>query len=131
MSNNKILLVEGPNDYHVLKALLQHHNFKVARLNEKYPDDGDFVIKPKGGVEDLLGGLPQEIKRIEEPQLGVVIDADLNIENPQQSVADRWKSFTHRVKKSGYDRQFVPRLPNSNGTIIVGNEDLRWRLGYA
>lgn len=122
MSKNRTLLVEGPNDYHVLKALLQHHGFKVARLDDKYPNEGDFVFKVKGSVEELLKGLPEEIKSTEESQLGVILDADLNFDNPEQSIEDRWKAIAHRLRESGYIS--IPTLPDVDGTIVIGNQEL-------
>ena len=69
-----------------------------------------------------MKGLPEEIKTTDEPQLGVVIDADLNVDNPELSVEDRWKALIYRLKESGYTS--IPSLPNADGTIIKGNDDL-------
>lgn len=50
MSDNYLLLVEGPDDEHVFYALLQHYQLPQR-----------FKIKNKGGIEHLLSTLPVEL----------------------------------------------------------------------
>jgi hypothetical protein len=51
MATKKILLVEGPDDEHVLKHLCGNRD--VPRLDE---------VKSHGGVDQLLDGFPVQLK---------------------------------------------------------------------
>jgi hypothetical protein len=99
MPGNKILLVEGADDEHVLKHLCGQRG--VGKLDE---------IKPQGSVEQLLENFPVRLKESELEVLGVVLDADTDL-------AGRWDALKHRLKQAGYDG--VPDHPDANGTILV------------
>lgn len=87
---NKKLLVEGIDDQHVIWALCQ--NFK---LNE------NFDIIDCKGIDKLINQIPLRIKLVET--LGIIIDADTNIEK-------RWHSLSDLLSKQGFN---IPKeLPN-------------------
>lgn len=97
------LLVEGKNDQHVVWALCQQH--KVPKtFTVEIPGDVD------GGIEELLAGIPLRLKSSNLAALGIVVDADQNLQG-------RWQSISDRLSKAGYGT-YLPKQPDPNGTII-------------
>jgi hypothetical protein len=96
------LVVEGKNDQHVIWALCERHavpkTFTVVT-----PDD------ETGGVGELLDGIPVRLKIAGLRILGLVIDADQNLQG-------RWDAVSHRLEISGY--QNLPDRPDPQGTIL-------------
>ena len=94
-----ILLVEGTNDEHVVKHICGNRG--VPRLDE---------VKPLGNVENLVDAIPVQLKAAEEGDVvGVVVDADTNLDT-------RWQSIHAALVKVGYDG--VPSQPVVDGTIL-------------
>jgi hypothetical protein len=91
------LLVEGPDDRHVIRNLLRHRGYTF--------DEGR--IRDLEGIHTLLQGLPVYLKMTEVP-LGVVVDADVDLNA-------RWQSVRDRFRAAGYSD--VPTAPDANGTI--------------
>ncbi len=98
MAGKKILLVEGIDDEHVLKAICGQRS--VGKLDE---------IKPQGSVNQLLENFPVRLKESEIEVLGIVLDADTDL-------AGRWDSMKHRLQQAGYEA--VPDQPAADGTIL-------------
>jgi hypothetical protein len=98
MADAKILLVEGPDDEHVLKHICGNRG--IAHLDE---------VKSHGGVDTLLESIPVRLKESDVHIVGVVIDADTDVKA-------RWESLRHRLIKVGY--QDVPTDPMPEGTIL-------------
>jgi hypothetical protein len=99
MSAKKILLVEGPDDEHVLKHL-------CGKRGGPQLD----VIKQLEGVDRLLENIPVSLKASEDGDIiGVVIDADTDLHS-------RWQSLRDRLSSVGY--QGVPGTPIPEGTIL-------------
>src|SRR5438105_12212511 len=94
------LLAEGSNDFHVIAALLKYHDI---------PQDIDFPVPESRGVEALLRDLRSELAASELQILGLVIDANSDIQ-------ERWGTTRRRFYASGYDA--LPETPDPNGTII-------------
>ena len=92
------LLVEG-NDKHVFWSLLEYH---------KIPDV--FHVKEKGGVDSILSDLDVELDRPGLTRLGIVVDADITLQ-------DRWNALRNKLTKYGY--KTVPSQPNAEGTILI------------
>ncbi|MDR3707598.1 MAG: hypothetical protein P4L33_04815 [Capsulimonadaceae bacterium] len=101
------LLVEGVDDLHVCKALLEHH---------RVPET--FVVTPKNGIEALIEGLDVELDASGLTRLGVIVDADTDL-------AARWTQLTAKLKAYGY--KTVPAQPDASGTVV--DEDGLPRLG--
>lgn len=106
MEYSNILLVEGPNDKHVIMALCKAHqvphSFEIINCKS---DEG--VIK-------------QLNSRIKSPEyyktIGIVIDADKEYEkDASQAFEKRWAQVRNRLLKS-YDN--VPKNPSLEGTIL-------------
>ena len=98
MSARKVLLVEGTDDEHVIMHICGNRG--VQHLDE---------IAPQGGVERLLDSFPVRLKESDLGVLGIVLDADTDLQG-------RWGSLRHRLVQAGYTG--VPELPAPDGTIL-------------
>lgn len=94
-----VVLVEGPNDLHVVQNLLKIH----------LPSAG-IKVKVKNGIDNLIQTLHVELRDSELRRLAIVVDADVDIQA-------RWDSITHRLTGSGY--LDVPRRPDPAGSVMV------------
>lgn len=96
------LWVEGKDDEHVFYHLLEHHRIPKQ-----------FTIKPKEGITNILETLKVQLKPKDEDiplkRLGIVVDADTNLET-------RWQQLCQILINSGYPN--VPDVPDADGTII-------------
>ena len=103
MPNERIMLVEGSDDEHVLRSLCENRHIPQPTL------------KPLGGVDAILETIPVRLKAggPEGDVVGVVIDADANLDI-------RWRAIRDRFIQAGY--QNVPDQPDPNGTIIEASE---------
>lgn len=98
MTGKKILLVEGTDDEHVIKAIFGQRS--LQNLDK---------IEPHGGIEKLLEAFPVRLKESNIESLGVVIDADTDL-------LARWKSVHNRLVEAGYKN--VPTNSVVTGSII-------------
>ncbi len=98
MAGRKILLVEGKDDENVLKHICGTRD--VGHLDE---------VKNLGNVDELLASIPTELKGSDLESVGVIVDADINMN-------DRWQSIRNRVIGVGYHG--VPTQPAQDGTIL-------------
>ncbi|PTQ90719.1 DUF3226 domain-containing protein [Agitococcus lubricus] len=99
---NKLLLLEGINDCHVVAALCEAH--KLPQV---------FKIYDAGGCEDVLVKLMALIDAADGVQdintIGIVLDADDNLMSTWQSVIDN-------LAKKDY---LIQSELNKNGTILI------------
>lgn len=102
-TEKNILLVEGKDDYYVIKV-----------LKDKNGIQDNFETKDMNGVDNLLDVFPTRLKDSELKTLGVVIDADTDCHA-------RWDSLTKSLKKAQY--LSIPSAPEKNGTIILPPPD--------
>ena len=101
-----ILLVEGPNDEHVMKHICGKRN--VPNLDE---------VRSHGNVERLPEAVPVQLKAsAEDDVVGVVMDADTEIDA-------RWREVRDALGDAGY--QNVPAQPAVDRTIIKASEGTR------
>jgi hypothetical protein len=109
--NKRVLLVEGPDDEHVLKHLCGNNG--MPHLNK---------IEACGGVNRLLDSLSVRLKASEFGDIvGLIVDADVDI-------ASRWQAVRDRLTGAGYES--VPDRPLDDGTILDPPDDkLLPRLG--
>ena len=97
-AGGRVLLVEGRYDRHVLDHIRRRH--------DPMPP---FEIVDKGGLEKLLASIGPELKAPGRRALGIVVDANDDIEA-------RWAAVTDRLGRAGIevgDR-------NPSGTIVHG-----------
>ncbi len=103
------LVVEGKDDQHVMWALCQRH--QVPQTFE--------VVTPgygSGGITELLNSIPVRLKISGLQALGLVLDAD-------QDIQSRWEAVCQRLRRAGYEN--LPAQPDSNGTIITSEHAVR------
>lgn len=103
MAAKKVLLVEGTDDEHVVKHLCTHHG--LPHIEE---------IAKMGGIEKLIESFPVRLKESDVEAIGVLVDADTNIQT-------RWDSLRHRLLAAGYPA--VPQMPAAQGAIVVPPPD--------
>ncbi len=97
---NKILLVEGKDDQHVIYAIRDIY---------KIPKNA-FKIEELGGIENVLQ--KADLTLIDGSMdncLGIVIDADDNLNS-------QWQKVRSILERAGFEN--LPALPDENGTII-------------
>ncbi|HEX9990858.1 MAG TPA: DUF3226 domain-containing protein [Chloroflexia bacterium] len=108
-----MLLVEGQDDVHVFVHLAAYHQIPVKEPGVDYEIPSPAIkVRDENGIENLLTNLPVHLKGSGIERLGVVIDADTNLQG-------RWESFRNKLIGSGYDKSRVPRAPAPDGTIIT------------
>ena len=101
---DKVLLVEGDNDCHVIMALCEAHNVPET-----------FGIYQCGSDDGVLKRLNALISRPDPPQtIGVVLDAD----NP--SLAKKWDNIKEKLRNYDYE---LPPVPNPSGTLVSSVSD--------
>lgn len=99
-----LLLVEGPDDEHVLYALAVAHALPQT-----------FAVKSLGGVDKLFDDLRVRLKARNERRLALVLDAD-------ESLATRWQAIGQRVEEAFPGR--FPAEPAPGGTIVALDPEL-------
>lgn len=100
MVEERILLVEGEDDEHVVNRLYQ----KV------YGSELPFKIVNKEGYTKLLQGLPVDLKRSGLAALGVLADANDDLEA-------RWQDLVDAANEGAVS---LPDAPAPAGTIVEG-----------
>lgn len=107
---DKVLLVEGDTDCHVVLALCKAY---------KMPES--FGIFQCGSDIEVLKRLNALIRRPNPPiTIGVMLDAD----NP--SLEGRWDTVKNKLMHYSYE---FPETPDVNGTIILSDSD-EPKLGF-
>ena len=104
----RVLLVEGKDDCRVVWALCNAHHIPET-----------FGVYVCGGDVILLSRLSALIQRPESETIGVVLDADENVESRWQSIRDKLQHYPYHL----------PDVPDPGGTIVEAVEDLP-RLGF-
>ena len=92
----RVLLVEGPDDKHVVRQLCRRQSVP------------HFSIKVAGTVETLLSTVGAEMLAPGRQSVGVLIDADDDLQ-------ERWDELVDRLSEEGIR---IPALPNPAGTIV-------------
>ena len=93
----RVLLVEGPNDKHV-----------VWQISNRYPALPDFYIREQNGVNAVLDSIGPELIVPGRQALGILVDAD-------DSLQSRWDEITYQLREEGIT---PPPSPGVDGTII-------------
>ena len=123
MADKYVMLVEGPDDHHVLLHLLTVHGVNQRmepHLEGRRPTvvSGDkMVFKACEGIQNVFDNLTQRLKLTSELAcIGVIVDADLG-------VAGRWQRLRDILTDSGYAD--VPEVPEASGTLVEHEEKPR------
>ena len=119
-SSDGVLLVEGPDDKHVVLHLCNRcpsfsdaessKNEPVVRLYPSQPTSA-FSILDKGGINQLLDAISLEIKTPGRKAVGILVDANNDIDA-------RWNDVINRLRKANIQ---APPSPQRTGTIIDGH----------
>lgn len=98
-NNDRVLLVEGQDDEHVVRHL--------CLRSQPMPL---FHIENKLNVDTLLDSIKQEVRVPGRNAVGILVDAndDLNA---------RWSAVANRLREGNIE---VPRTPEPTGTLIEG-----------
>ncbi len=97
-NNDRVLLVEGTDDEHVVRHLCHGH--------QAMPQ---FSIQKKEGIEKLLDDIGLEILAPDRKAIGIIVDANDDLDA-------RWQAVTNRLREEHIDE--VPDSPDPTGTII-------------
>lgn len=97
---NKQLLVEGNDDLHVIRSLCKKHDIPET-----------FDIFDCKGITLLLDAIPVRLKQSEIETLGIIVDADIDLNN-------RWESVSQILADKGYK---VPETIPTGGLILREN----------
>ena len=107
-TQRRVLLVEGSDDKHVVKQLRNRSGLKP-----------NFGIIVKGGKDSLLDSIEAEVDVPERRVLGILLDADDDLEG-------RWQAVTNRLRQEVHlNLPDLPAQPQPKGTILQG----RIRIG--
>ena len=98
-NNDRVLLVEGQDDEHVVRHL--------CLRSQPIPP---FHIENKLNVDNLLDSIKQEVRVPGRNAVGILVDANDGLNN-------RWKAVANRLEQAGLE---VPHRPEPTGTIING-----------
>ena len=107
----RVLLVEGPDDKHV-----------VIHLSERSGLAQNFWIIEKEGKDTLLDSIVLEARTPGRTVMGVVLDANDDLDARWQAVTDRLNRLR---REDHFDLPDLPATPEPGGTIIEG----RLRIG--
>ena len=96
-NKDRVLLVEGPNDKHVV----QH----ICLRSQPIPS---FHIEDKEGITNLLDSIKQEVRVPGRKAVGILVDANDDLDA-------RWSAVANRLRAENIE---VPSSPERTGTII-------------
>lgn len=98
----RLLVVEGVNDKHVVRQIAR----RAGRI-------ATFEIADVGGIEPLLDGIEARVNFAERIALGIVADANNDINA-------RWQSIRNRMPP----HIVLPEQPAKPGIIVVGRPQI-------
>ena len=98
-----LLLVEGPNDKHVIRHLVELHDPTL-----------DFAIRDYEGIDGVLTRVSIHIDEATRPAVGIVVDADTV---PSES----WNRVCGQISNAQRSISPIPPAPDPNGTVIPEN----------
>lgn len=93
----KLLLVEGPDDEHVICHLYQRAGFVV-----------NFGVEAKKSVEQVVRGIRNEALAPGRTALGIVVDAN-------DKLPIRWQDIGNELSRAGIP---LPPQPMADGTVV-------------
>jgi hypothetical protein len=98
VTGKSVLLVEGIDDEHVVKHICGQHQLGVIG-----------TIHPCGGKDELLDSIVTRAKESNIAALGILLDAD-------EDIQARWQAVFDRLASAGYSG--LPRSPSPDGTVV-------------
>lgn len=110
-----VLLVEGSDDKEVVLHLLKKAG--LAEVKVTRPGDRDPAAKDEGGYASLRKNIPAYLTNLQQT-LGIVVDADDNLDA-------RWQSLRDAMSRAPVGAVQLPKQPQPNGTIVEDEENGR------
>lgn len=104
----RLLLVEGGDDEHVVRHLCRFHQERLRADDQ--PDMPCFAISDKRGFPNLKAAISPEIKAPGRIALGILVDADDNVDA-------RWQAVLHQLRQAAVD---PPARAAAAGTVVEG-----------
>lgn len=83
MAGKRVLMVEGPDDEHVVKHICGER--RLGHIE---------TIRPYGGKDSLLEGIGVRLKESDITVLGIILDADADLQ-------PRWQALSTRLSALG------------------------------
>lgn len=96
---SRVLLVEGPDDKHVAEHIWWR----------RYGAEPTFCASEKDGIDKLLDAIDTDIQAPGLQAMGILVDADCDVDA-------RWDAVKGRLASATVD---VPQIPDPTGTIIA------------
>ena len=103
MVGKSVLMVEGRNDEHVVKHICGQRHLGHIEIIHSY-----------GGKDPLIEGIGVRLKESDIGALGIILDADTDLQS-------RWQAVASRLSAAGYGK--VPVAPLPAGTVIESPTD--------
>ena len=98
-SERHVLLVEGSDDRHVVHHIANRADATLA-----------FNILPKDGIDPLLNAIERDLRVAGREAIGILADANDNIDA-------RWQAVADRIRRAGLGIE-PPTRPDPAGAII-------------
>lgn len=98
MPAKQVLMVEGRDDEHVVKHICGSRSLGTIDAIVDY-----------GGVDSLIDSIEVRLKQSEIEVVGVIVDADVDLDA-------RWQSISERLSRSGFSS--LPAKPPEDGLVI-------------
>ncbi|MEJ2387494.1 MAG: hypothetical protein P8Y27_09405 [Chromatiaceae bacterium] len=99
MAVKRVLMVEGPDDEHVVKHVCGQRQLGTIENIHAY-----------GGKDLLIDGIEARLKESDISALGILVDAD-------EDLQARWAAVASRLSTAGYVG--IPVSPTEEGTVIA------------
>ena len=103
MTGKRVLMVEGLDDEHVVKNICGQRQLGKIENIHRYC-----------GKDPLIDGIGVRLKESDIGVLGIILDADTDLQA-------RWQAVCSRLSQAGY--RDVPAAPAQDGTIIESPAD--------
>jgi hypothetical protein len=103
MTGKRVLMVEGPNDEHVVKHFCDKR--QIGKID---------LVDPYGGKPALLEGIEPRLLESDIVAVGILLDAD-------DDISKSWHAVAARLTSAGYSN--VPASPEIDGTVITPPPD--------
>jgi hypothetical protein len=98
-----VLLVEGKNDLHVISTLCESQS-----LDQTFTIEYSDEYSESSGFEYVLEDIPIRLKRPSIQALGIVVDAD-------EEINSHWLAVRNRLQQAGYSD--LSQVPDRNGYV--------------
>jgi len=99
MADKRVLMVEGTDDEHVVKSICGQYQLGTIH-----------TIRRCEGKDALIEAISVRIKESDINSLGIILDADKDIQAS-------WQSVFEKLKSAGYTD--LPKFPDPAGTLVL------------